>query len=79
MPSSLLFTTLLLCLLADSSAFDCCHFRLVDFDLAGRTGRLALRLAARWSRALSDGGGEGGMVVVEKQGQLTPSNLGLRV
>ena len=39
----------------------------MDFGLAGTTGPPVLRLAARWSRALIDGGGDGGMVVVGKQ------------
>ena len=65
--SSLSFPIVLLRLVTDSSAFDCCRFQLVDLALAGTTGSAAVRLAARWSQALMVGGGEGGMVVVRKQ------------
>ena len=74
-------TMTLLRLLTDSSAFDCCRLRLVDFDFAGAGVRAAaFRLAARWSRALfataavgggdgdGDGDGDADMVVVGKEG-----------
>jgi hypothetical protein len=75
----------LLRLLVDSSALDCCLFRLVDFDFGAAGTSPALRLAARWSQADLDKGtgagggeGEGDMVVVKGQDALT-WHVGLRV
>ena len=74
--SSRSVVSVLLHLLADSSALDCCLFWLVDFDFGAAGTSPALRLAARWSRAALDkgtgaGGGEGeGDMVVESQDAL---------
>jgi len=48
--------------------------------LAGRTDSAAVRLAACWSWALIVGGGDGGMVVVQKQEMIsntTSLNVGI--
>ena len=80
MAASLSLPTVLLRLAADSSALDCCRFLLVDLDLAGRTDSAAVWLAACWSWALIVGGGDGGMVVVQKQEMIsntTSLNMGI--
>jgi len=82
--SSRSVVSVLLRLLADSSALDCTLFRLVDLEFGAVVTTPALRLAARWSLAILDkgtGGGEGGgedMMVVEDQDALT-WHVGLRV
>ena len=71
LPSStlLLLAVDLLRLFADSSAFDCCRLRLVDFGLGGGSApslEMAARLAARSSRALIkvNGGGDKQAIVL---------------
>ena len=52
----------------------------MDLDLAGRTDSAAVQLAAHWSQALIVGGGNGGMVVVQKQEMIsntTSLNMGI--
>ena len=69
--------SVLLHLLAGSSALDCSLLWLVDLDLGAAVTTPALWLRARWSLEILDkgtGGGEGGegdMVVVEGQDALT--------
>ena len=73
--------SILLRLLADSSALDCSLFRLVDLEFGAIVVTPALRFAARWALATLDegtGGGEGDMMVVEDQDALT-WHIGLRV
>ena len=74
--SSLLLVVVLFRLVADSSAFDCWRFRLLALGL--EAGTPALRLVARCSRALSNGGGGADMMVVEEK-EVVTWHLGLRV
>jgi len=80
-PSSLSLVAVLFRLLTDSSALDCCRFRLVDLGLGATASTPALQLAARSSLALFGTGSEGGdedMVVVRKKEGVT-WHLGHRV